>query len=217
MAISLNDLENQIKALEGTSGGSSDSSGTESSVSETEISDTDSFSGYSCDSSDSSESESSEESDKDDTSQADSQEKVNFDKKARETSRKKARLGMSDICFKYNLGKCRLEDCIFRHVKLESLNDEEKGDLVRDLRRKPFDPELGLIVKQLNIPICKAFSKTGECKFQKCRFWHIDSENDAKWAGCPFWCAPCRKAFTSETQLREHSNGKLHKQNSWKQ
>ena len=217
MTFSLNDLESQIRALEGVSVSSSDLSGADSSVSESQSSETESFSGYSADSSDTSESEASEGSEEEYINQRVDQGKVNYEKKARETSRKKARFGMSDICFKFNIGQCRLEDCIFRHVKLESLNEEEKGDLVRDLRRKPFDPELGLIVKQLNIPICKTFSKTGECKFLKCRFWHIDSENDAKWAGCPFWCGPCRKAFTGETQLREHSNGKLHKQNSWKQ
>lgn len=212
MSSSLNDIEAQIRALEASSP-SSDESGSSQSDSgsvDSGASDSDSFSGYSCDSSDTESSESSSETEQEEPS-AEEKRKIDFAKKANQISRKKARLGMSDICFKYLAGRCQLDDCIFRHSTLDSLSEEEKGDLVRELRRKPFDPAVGGLVKQLNIPVCKTFSKQGTCKFQKCRFWHIESENDAKWAGSPFWCQLCRKAFTSENQLREHNNGKFHR------
>jgi hypothetical protein len=212
---SLNDLDAQIAALENESLGSaasevSDNEGSHVSSS----SDSDEFSGYSCDSSSSDESEFSDASASEDEMNEEQKRRADFKKKANQIARKKSRLGMSDICFKNLTGRCRVDDCIFRHCSLDSLNEEEKGDLVRELRRKPFDEKLGVLIKQLNIPVCKTFSKQGECKFQKCRFWHIETENDAKWAGSPFWCALCRKAFTSDAQLREHSNGKLHKSNA---
>jgi hypothetical protein len=214
MTASLNDLEAQIRALEGSSNESDDSSVSDSEPASSEFSDSeiDSFSGYSGDSSDTESSESSEESEEEEPTPEEKR-KIDFAKKANQISRKKARLGMSDICFKFLAGKCTLEDCIFRHSTLDSLTEEEKGDLVRELRRKPFELVVGGLVKQLNIPVCKTFSKQGVCKFQKCRFWHIESENDAKWAGSPFWCELCRKAFTSDNQLREHNNGKFHKSN----
>ena len=215
MSNSLNDIEAQIRALEAEAYDSDGSKSDALSISGESgpTSDEDSFSGYSCDSSSSEESDYSDESESEADAEPSEEQKrkLEIDRKANQISRKKTRLGMSDICFKYLVGKCKLSDCIFRHSTLDSLNEEEKGELVRELRRKPFDPELGALVKQLNIPVCKTFSKQGECKFQKCRFWHIESENDAQWAGCPYWCALCRKAFTSDSQLREHSNGKLHK------
>lgn len=198
---SLNDLDAQIAALEADEviSSCSSSSGDEEG----------SFSGYSCDSSSSEESDST--SDAEEEISEEQKRKLHFDQKAAHLARKKTRQRLSDICFKFVLGRCELADCIFRHSTLESLNEEEKGELVRELHRKPYDAEMGAKVKQLNVPVCKTYSKQGECKFQKCRFWHIQTENDAKWAGSPFWCSNCRKAFTSDSQLREHTNGKLHK------
>jgi hypothetical protein len=213
MKDSLNDIEARIRALEVDESDSVSSSGTiESGASILSGSDSDSFSGYSCDSSDTEYSDDSDESDPEEQNEEDKR-RVDFAKKANQVARKKSRLGMSDICFRFLAGKCQLSDCIFRHSTLDSLTEEERGDLVRELRRKPFDPTIGVLVAKLNIPVCKTFSKQGECKFQKCRFWHIESENDAKWAGSPYWCGLCRKAFTSEIQLREHTNGKFHKSN----
>ncbi len=215
MAPSLNDIEAQIKALENVCSVSENASQSASEVEDTSgyESSHSSFSGYSCDSTDSESSDSEGESVVEEDLSAEDKRKTDFGKKADQLSRKKARLGLSDLCFRFLAGKCALEDCIFRHATLDSLNEEDRGNLVRELKRKPFDSKIGSLVKQLNIPVCKTFSKQGACKFQKCRFWHIESENDAKWAGCPFWCELCWKAFTSETQLREHNNGKLHKSN----
>ena len=220
---SLNDIDAQIAALERAVSSSDDDSC--SVVSSGEVSDTDgssnpaesdsddsrSSSGYSGDSSSSEESEYSEnESDEAKTDAVTT--KVDYDKKANQVARKKARLGMSSICFKYVLGACKLSDCIYDHVNLDSLKDEERGQLTRELHKRPYDPALGSKVKQLNIPICKEYTKTGQCKWTtRCRFWHIQTENDAKWSGSDFWCQPCRKAFTSDVQLREHCNGKFHK------
>jgi len=205
---SLNDIDARIAALETAE------SDSQSSVISSD--DEGSFSGYSCDSSSSEDSESSNEGEREEQVEltADEKRKLEFDKKAKDLSRKKHRQRLSDICFKYIVERCSLSDCIFRHCTLESLGEEERGELVRELHRKPFDAEIGVKVKQLNVPVCKTFSKQGECKFQKCRFWHIQTENDAKWAGCPFWCQTCRKAFTSDSQLREHVNGKVHKSNA---
>ena len=211
--MSINDIEARIRELENAEShsrrpSSLSSDGTEG-LSDAE---TGSFSGYSCDSSDTDYSEDSVEPE-DARESPDLRRKDEFANKASYVARKKIRLGTSDVCFRFVVGNCQLNDCIFRHCKLESLNEEERGDLVRELRRKPFDPTIGVLVKQLNIPMCKTFSKEGQCRFVKCRFWHIESENDALWAGLPYWCAPCRKAFTSDSQLREHSNGKFHRSN----
>ena len=218
---SLNDIDAQIAALERESKGlvdscqsdSTSSSGGSSSEEEHFVADDDSFSGYSCDSSSSEESDSSEESEPDEQNEEEKR-KLDFDKKAKEVARKKSRSGMSSICFKYLQGTCKLEDCIFRHIELSKLNEEEIGEVTRELHKRPYDATLGALIKNLNIPVCKVYSKTGECKFLlKCKFWHIDSENTAKWAGLLFWCESCWKAFTSEVQLKEHCNGKLHKYN----
>lgn len=218
--LSLNDIDKQIAALsKGAVSESSDSeSDSETSQSVSDVSESaSSFSGYSCDSSSSEESdESEEESDSDISKVGDGDKpKVNFDKKANDMVRKKARLGMSSICFAYLLGKCAVPECIYHHISLTDLDEEKKGELTRELHKRPFDKDLGSLVKTLNIPVCKTYTKTGECKFMtKCKFWHIDSENTAKWAGSEFWCSCCRKAFTSDTQFREHCNGKFHKQNA---
>jgi len=208
--LSLNDIDAQLAALKSDS---SDDSGDPSSETD-ELSDSSSFSGYSCDSSSSEEESEYSDDDESETLQTDGvgKRQMDFSKKANQIARKKSRLGMSSICFKFLTGTCKLDDCIFRHIELEKLTEEEKGELTRDLHKRPFDQELGNKIKNLNIPTCKEFSKTGSCKFnQKCRFWHIETENDAKWAGCTNWCQPCRKAFTSESQYREHCNGKFHK------
>ena len=218
MKRSINDIDAQIAALERRSLDSDAEDRSEvSSVTEDVCRDSDSFSGYSGDSSSTEESDFSDGSESEEEVTEEQKQKIAFDKKANEVARKKQRLGMSDICFNFLVGRCQLDDCIFRHCTLDSLNEEERGDLVRELRRKPYDEKLGNLVKQLNIPVCKTFSRQGECKFQKCRFWHMETENDAKWAGSPFWCGLCRKAFTSEVQLREHTNGKLHKANAARQ
>jgi hypothetical protein len=214
MTESLNDIEARIRELEACDSDSDNSSQSESSSVEEDSTDSDAFSGYSCDSSDSENSEPSETETDNAKNSTFEHPVTSFDRKAVQVQRKKARLGMSDICFRFLVGRCKLRNCIFRHSALETLSEEERGELVRELRKKPFDAGLGAIVKTLNIPVCKTYSKQGECRFQKCRFWHIESENDARWAGCPFWCALCRKAFTSDIQLREHSNGKLHKNNA---
>jgi hypothetical protein len=208
---SLNDIEAKIRELEHEAECDSSVGSVESDISD---SNDDSFSGYSCDSSDSEYSDESNESEMIEQPNEEEKRRIDFAKKANQVARKKSRQGMSDICFRFLTGKCLLDDCIYRHCTLDTLNEEEKGDLVRELRRKPYDQVIGCLVKQLNIPVCKSFSKQGQCKFNKCRFWHIESENDAKWAGSPFWCGLCRKAFTSEVQLREHTNGKFHKANS---
>ena len=151
MAQSLNDLDAQIRALESSS---CDTDASESpSGSDLEVSDAASESGYSCDSSSSEESEYSDESEAEAEAEVSEEQKrkLAFDKKAELLSRKKARLGMSDICFKFLVGKCTLADCIFRHSTLQSLSEEETGELVRELRRKPFEAELGGLVKQLNM------------------------------------------------------------------
>ena len=208
--VSLNDIDAQLAALQSDASSESD----EVSTDNDDYSDSSSFSGYSCDSSSSE--EDSDERDESELEESDLAEgkrrSADFSKKANQIARKKSRLGMSSICFKFLTGACKLEDCIFRHVELSKLTEEEKGELTRDLHKRPFDQELGNKIKNLNIPTCKEFSKTGSCKFsQKCRFWHIETENDAKWAGCTHWCQPCRKAFTSDSQFREHCNGKFHK------
>ena len=208
--VSLNDLDAQLAALESDCSESSDDVTTDSD----DNSDSSSFSGYSCDSSSSEEESEYSDDDESDSEEADDAKKrsIDFAKKANQVARKKSRLGMSSLCFKFLTGACKLEDCIFRHADLSKLTEEEKGELTRDLHKRPFDQELGAKIKNLNIPTCKEFSKTGTCKFNhKCRFWHIETENDAKWAGCTHWCQPCRKAFTSESQFREHCNGKFHK------
>ena len=208
--LSLNDIDAQIAALQ--SEGSCDTDN--SSVEDDDFSDSSSFSGYSCDSSSSEEDSDYSEDEHDDSTEVDasSKRREDFSKKANQLARKKSRLGMSSICFKFLTGSCKLEDCIFRHVDLVKLTEEEKGELTRDLHKRPYDSDLGMKIKNLNIPTCKEFSKTGSCKFNiKCRFWHIESENDAKWAGCTHWCEACRKAFTSDSQYREHCNGKFHK------
>lgn len=208
--LSLNEIEAQIAELGSPSSDESDISSQE----DVDYSDSGSFSGYSCDSS-SSEEDSDYSDDEDlvvDQSVESGKRTIGFEKKANQVARKKSRLGMSSICFKYITGTCTLNDCIFRHVDLERLKEEEKGELTRDLHKRPFDAELGSKIKNLNIPTCKEFSKTGACKFSlKCRFWHIETENDARWAGCTHWCECCRKAFTSDSQYREHCNGKFHK------
>ena len=209
----LSEIDKQIAALEAnlSEEGSSDSaSSSDDGDSSCSASISDVFSGYSCDSSSSDESSETESPERTDPTPQELVE-AGFVKKANQIARKKARFGMSTICFKHLAGACSLEDCVFKHARLESLSEEERGELTRELRRRPFDQVLGNLIKQLNIPSCKTFSKTGECKFAKCRFWHIETENDAKWAGSHFWCQPCRKAFTSESQLREHCSGKLHK------
>lgn len=209
----LNELDAKIAALEKSLKGcasesdSSSSSGVSEEV-EDAVSDSDGFSGYSCDSSSSEESD-----DEPEPVKPVSADGVDYAKKATQIARKKARLGMSSICFSHVLGQCELSDCVFEHKTLEKLSEEERGELMRELRRKPFEESLGAKVKAMNIPVCKAFGKN-LCKFMKCRFWHIETENDARWAGSPFWCQPCRKAFTSQIQLQEHSAGKLHKANS---
>ncbi len=217
--MSLNDIDKQIAALSKRelSADTDHDSGSDASDSLSDDSDkASSFSGYSCDSSSSEELDDSED---DIGSQVTDREvssatKPNFDKKSNDMVRKKARLGMSSICFKFLVGKCALSDCIYNHVSLSGLSEEERGELTRELHKRPYDKELGTLIKTLNIPVCKTFTKTGECKFQaKCRFWHIDSENTAKWAGFDFWCPTCRKAFTSDVQFREHCTGKFHKQN----
>lgn len=217
--VSLNELDKKLaalRALEESSVSSASSASSEDSESVSEDGES-GFSGYSCDSSSSDESDDTEDgSDRDDTRKPlATSESTQYDKKANQMVRKKARAGMSCICFKNLVGKCSLSDCIYHHVTLSELTEDEKGELVRELHKRPFDSDLGNLVKNMNIPICKTYSKTGECKFQlKCKFWHIDSENVAKWAGSHFWCANCRKAFTSDSQYREHCNGKFHKQNT---
>lgn len=203
---SLNDIEAHIALLQ------ADFTESEASLDSSE--EDGASSGYSCDSSSSEDSESEVDTEDENELTDEQKRRLALEKKANQVARKKARQSLSDICFKFVLGKCQLDDCIFRHCTLESLNEEARGELVRELHRKPFDAEIGAKVKQLNVPVCKKFSKEGECKFQKCRFWHISTENDAKWAGYAFWCQPCRKAFTSDSQLREHFNGKFHKANA---
>jgi hypothetical protein len=198
----------EYSSSEHSSGSSDSETGSESSPEDYREEGSD-FSGYSCDSTDTESSEGSEA-----ESELAAKRRAEIDQKANSMVRKKQKRGLSTICFKFLLGKCHLSDCIYHHATLDSLTEEERGSLVHELHKRPFDPSLGNLVKQLNIPVCKSFSKTGECKFsQKCKFWHIDTENDAKWAGYSIWCPQCRKAFTSEVQMREHEKGKFHQSN----
>eukprot|EP00397_Hematodinium_sp_SG-2012_P061922 GEMP01082763.1.p1 GENE.GEMP01082763.1~~GEMP01082763.1.p1 ORF type:complete len:241 (+),score=42.83 GEMP01082763.1:85-723(+) len=117
------------------------------------------------------------------------------------------------LCFKYLANACAFEDCQFRHVKLERLDEQDEALLLADLRKKPYDEALAGRIRNLNIPKCKDFGR-GKCKHDtKCRFWHLDDENISKWAGFPFWCHACWKPLTSKDQQDEHNKSARHKQN----
>lgn len=126
--------------------------------------------------------------------------------------KKKRRQGLSTICFQHLKGSCEYsKSCMFRHVSAGKLESEDIIEIMRELRLRQFDSDLAKVITDLNIPHCKSFSKTNACKFaHKCQYWHIDNAAIARWAGFPFWCQTCTKAFTSESQLVEHSKGKLH-------
>ncbi|KAF4684771.1 hypothetical protein FOZ60_007328 [Perkinsus olseni] len=152
--------------------------------------------------------------------------KLNDEEKAQEklsnkVLRKKMRQGLSNLCFSYLTGKCKFEEmgkpCLFSHVKPEEMTDADKAELIRELRhRKRFDPALARVAQNLNIPMCRMYKKTGQCKQgEKCKFWHLRNELDGRWKGMEFWCETCYLGFTSEEQLKEHKNGKTHKSNSW--
>ena len=127
--------------------------------------------------------------------------------------KKKRSKGHSTICFQYLKGSCRFgKECLFRHLSPSKLESEDKIEIMRELRVKQFDADLSKVIRELNIPTCKTFAKTGVCKFNaKCQYWHIDEERIARWAGFDYWCGRCYKAFTSKTQLDEHEKGKLHR------
>jgi len=127
--------------------------------------------------------------------------------------KKKRRQGLSTICFQHLKGFCKYsKTCVFRHISAAKLDSEDRIEIMRELRLRQFDPDLAKVVTDMNIPHCKSFSKTHACKFdRKCQFWHIDSAGIARWAGFPFWCQTCTKGFTSQNQLTEHCQGKLHK------
>ena len=138
------------------------------------------------------------------------------DETAAAVLKKKRRKGHSTICWNYLKGTCRFsDDCMFRHVSPAKLDPADKLEMLRELKVKTFDAELGKVIMNLNIPTCKAYSKAHACKYEtKCHFWHIDSATVARWAGFEFWCQPCRKAFNSDSQFREHNKGKVHLQNA---
>ena len=129
--------------------------------------------------------------------------------------KKKRRKGHSTICWQFFKGSCKFDDCAFRHVSPAKLDPVDKLEMMRELRVKTFDADLARAIRDLNIPSCKTFAKTGECKFAvKCQYWHLTDGKIARWAGFDFWCQPCRKAFTSQSQLDEHQKGRVHKENS---
>jgi hypothetical protein len=127
-------------------------------------------------------------------------------------ARKKRKRGLSTICFQYLKGSCKFsKTCTFNHVSATKLESEEKIEIMRELRLRPFDADLARVIANLNIPQCKSFTKNHNCKYdRKCQYWHIDSAAISRWAGFPFWCDACKKGFTSETQLTEHQKGKFH-------
>lgn len=134
------------------------------------------------------------------------------DAQANAVLKKKRRQGLSTICFQHLKGFCQYsKTCVFRHVSATKLESDDRIEIMRELRLRTFDADLAKVITDLNIPHCKSFSKTSACKFaHKCQYWHIDNAAVAKWAGFPFWCHSCTKAFTSEAQLLEHNKGKLH-------
>ena len=138
--------------------------------------------------------------------------KARNDEQVSAVLKKKRRQGLSTICFQHLTGFCKFsKSCVFRHISAAKLESEDRIEIMRELRLRRFDTELAKVVTDMNIPHCKSFSKTRECKFSKnCQYWHIDSAAIAKWAGFPFWCESCAKGFTSEAQLFEHKKGKLH-------
>ncbi|EER09038.1 hypothetical protein Pmar_PMAR021687 [Perkinsus marinus ATCC 50983] len=198
--LSLNDLDAQLAALEGSDDGDSSSS----SSSEDEKSPVKAV-------------------------REGKKRKLNDEEKAQEklsnkVLRKKMRQGLSNLCFSFLTGKCKFEEggksCLFSHVKPEEMTAGDKAELIRELRhRKKFDPALAKVAQNLNIPMCRMYKKTGQCKQgEKCKFWHLRNELDARWKGMEYWCQTCFLGFTSEDQLKEHRNGKTHKANaSWQQ
>ncbi|KAF4651901.1 DNA-(apurinic or apyrimidinic site) lyase, partial [Perkinsus chesapeaki] len=124
--------------------------------------------------------------------------------------RKKMRQGLSNLCFSYLTGSCKFDEmgkpCLFSHVKPEEMTDADRTELIRDLRhRKKFDPALAKVAQNLNIPMCRMYKKTGQCKQgEKCKFWHLRNELDARWKGMDYWCGVCYLGFTSKEQLEDH-------------
>ena len=99
--------------------------------------------------------------------------------------KKKRRQGLSTICFQHLKGFCKYsKTCVFRHISAIKLETEDRLEVMRELRLRKFDPELAKVITDMNIPHCKSFSKTQECKFaRKCQYWHIDCADIARWAG----------------------------------
>merc|ERR1711948_211897 len=92
------------------------------------------------------------------------------------------------------------------------------SEVLKELPRREFDPKLAIVTKSMNIPQCKDFHQRGGCNKPpgRCHFWHLTSGAVARWAGFPFWCDACSKAFTSEEQRDGHMEGRAHLQNAGK-
>jgi hypothetical protein len=121
----------------------------------------------------------------------------------------KRKEGLSTLCYKFLSGRCRFKDCAFRHVTLDEITLEDHAEILKDVRwKKEYDPKLAEVVQKFPITFCRAF-KEGVCtRGDKCRYWHMDTELKARWAGFKFYCGPCVKGFTSEAQMREHESSK---------
>merc|ERR1712129_198733 len=111
------------------------------------------------------------------------------------------------------MGSCKFDDCMFEHVAGGKLTQEERAQVLWELPKRPWDPVLGEVIKQLNIPRCKDFHQRGGCKQLdgKCHFWHLTGAAVAKWAGFGFWCEACQRPLTSEQQLIDHKASQMHR------
>jgi len=126
---------------------------------------------------------------------------------------KKKRKTAHGLCFKYLANECTFEDCLFRHERLERLDEKDLAQLMQDLRKRPYDEALAKRIRDLNIPKCKDFAR-GFCKHElKCRFWHLDNAHISRWAGFSFYCDACWKPLTSIDQKEEHDNSMKHLNN----
>ncbi|CAE7425182.1 yop-1 [Symbiodinium natans] len=122
--------------------------------------------------------------------------------------RRKDKASRNAVCFRYFEGTCRFEDCKFLHVSPQKLTDEERAQVLHELPLRKFSQKLADVIAGLNIPRCKDFHQRGGCKRPpgRCHFWHLTDASAARWAGFNFWCEAVElpvQAFTSQDQMLE--------------
>ncbi|CAD7937788.1 unnamed protein product [Amoebophrya sp. A25] len=135
---------------------------------------------------------------------------------AKRRIRQHAQKGFSKVCFRFvRDGQCKFDDCLFEHKAMRHFSEEDLVRFRKELEYKPFEQKIADQLRELNIPSCKDYNRTGDCKKgAKCNFWHISNAHVARWAGFPYYCELCWKPITSKDAWDEHVASKKHLQNA---